>query len=102
MPGRAFVVAKEGFHHRNGSISTLCQWLNYEKNFLFKLNYINKYLQFSNDFYYLELSYTDPCNFLTKRALVSQPSTVAFAKDANILHYLNFSIHFPTIILAII
>ena len=36
--------------------------------------------------------YIEPCNFLTKRALVSQPSTFVVAKDPNISHYLNLSI----------
>ena len=44
----------------------------------------------------------EPCNFLTKRALVSQPSTIVVAKDPNISHYLNLSIYLPTSILAII
>ena len=48
------------------------------------------------------MSYTNPSNFLTKHALVSQPSKVAVAKDSNILNYLNLSIHFSMIILAII
>ena len=42
------------------------------------------------------------CSFLTKRALVSQPSTNVVAKDPNISHYLNLLIYLPTIILAII
>ena len=41
------------------------------------------------------------CNFLTKRALVSQQSTLGVAKHRNISHYLNLLIYLPTIILAI-
>ena len=46
--------------------------------------------------------YIEPCNFLTKRALVSQQSTIVVAKDPDISHYLNLSIYLPMIILAII
>ena len=46
--------------------------------------------------------YNEPCNFLTKRALVSQQSTLVVAKDPNISHYLNLSVYLQTIILAII
>ena len=31
MTGRAFVVAMEVFHHRNGNILKLWEWLNDEK-----------------------------------------------------------------------
>ena len=54
------------------------------------------------NFNHVKLRYIEPCNFLTKRALVSQQSTLAVAKDPNIAHYLNLSIYLPTIILAII
>ena len=65
--------------------------------FFFKFNYIDEYLHWVKNFYHIKLSYTDPCNFLNKCALVSQPtwSMVAVAKDFNILHSLNLSIHFP-------
>ena len=56
-------------------------------------DYINKHLRLVKIFYHSNLSYTNSCYFLTKRALVSQPSTVACAKD--ILHYLNLSIYLP-------
>ena len=35
MAGRAFLVAKEVFHHRECSILTLCEWLNDEKQVFF-------------------------------------------------------------------
>ena len=53
------------------------------------------------NFNHVKLRYIEPCNFLTKRALVSQQSTLVVAKDANISHYLNLSIYMPTITLAI-
>ena len=86
MAGRAFLVAKEVFHHRNGNILKLWEWLNDEKQF----------------FYHSKLRYTEPWNFLTKRALVSQQSTIVVAKDSNISHYLNLLVNSPTIILLII
>ena len=54
------------------------------------------------DFNLTKLRYIEPCNFLTKRALVSQPSALVVAKDPNISYYLNLSNYLPTIILAII
>ena len=50
----------------------------------------------------LKPRYTEPCNFLTKRAWVSQQSTLVVAKDSNISHYLNSWAYLVTIILAII
>ena len=45
MDGRAFVVASEVFHPRNGNILTLQDWFNNEKQFcLCDFNYINLYL----------------------------------------------------------
>ena len=46
--------------------------------------------------------YTEPCNFLTKRAWVSQQCTLVVAKDSNISHYLNSWAYLVMIILAII
>ena len=74
MTGRAVVVANEVFHHRNGNISTLWEWLHDEKQFLL----FNEHLYLERNFNHLRLRYSDPCNFLTKRALVSQPSTALF------------------------
>ena len=54
------------------------------------------------NFIHVKLRYNEPCNFLTKRALVSQQSTLVVAKDPNISHHLNLSVYLPTIILAII
>ena len=67
-----------------------------------KLTYVNNYLYSVINLNQVKLRYIDPCNFLTKRALVSQQSMLVVAKDPNILHYLNYSIYLPTIILAII
>ena len=54
------------------------------------------------DFNHVKLGYIDSYNFLTKRALVSQQSTLVVAKDPNISHNLNLSIYLATIIIAII
>ena len=51
---------------------------------------------------YLKPRYTEPCNFLTKRAWVSQQCTLVVAKDSNILHYLNSWAYLVMIIFAII
>ena len=77
MAGRAFVVAKKVFHHRNGYILTLWEWLNEGKHFfVFKFNYINEHLCMEKNFNHLKLRYTDPCNFLTKCALVYGPCMI--------------------------
>ena len=101
MAGCAFVVAKEVFHYRNSNILTLWEWLNSENQF-FLFKYIIKHLYLEKHFNHLKLRYTDLRNFLTKRALVSQPIKLIVAKDSNILHYLNLSINSPSIILLII
>ena len=62
--------------------------------FLFKFNSFNKHLHSEKNFSHLKPRYTDPCNFLTKLALVSQPSMPMVAKESNISHYLNSPIHF--------
>ena len=60
MAGHAFVDAKEGFHHRNGNILTLCEWLNDENHFFwFKLNYINKHLHLGKAFLSLKTENTE-------------------------------------------
>ena len=94
MASRGFVVANEVFHHRNGNILTPWELLNCEKQFfLFKFTYINEYFYTWRRILITEnMIYTDPCNFLTKRALVSQQSTLVVAKDSNISHYLILSI----------
>ena len=67
MAGRAFVVAKEVFHHSN-KILKLWEWLNDEKQFfLSKFNYIDKHFYFEENSNHSKLRYTDMCNFLTKR-----------------------------------
>ena len=91
------------FYHRNSNILTLWSWLNDEKQlFWCKFNYVNNHLYSVINFNNVKLRHIEPCNFLTKRALVSQPSTLVVAKDPNISHYLNSSIYLPTIIPAII
>ena len=90
------------FYHRNGSILTLWEWLNDEKQFFrWKFSYVNNHLFSVINFNHVKLRYMEPCNFLTKRALVSQPSTIVVAKDPNISHYLNLSIYLPTIRLSL-
>ena len=102
MAGCAFVVAKEVFHNRNCSILTLWEWLNGENQFfLFKFNYVIKHLYLEKHFNHSKLRYTDKCNFLTKRALVSQPTRLWLLR-INISHYVNLSINSPAIILPII
>ena len=46
----------------------------------------------------LKPRYTEPCNFLTKRAWVSQQCTLVVAKDSNVSHYLNSWAHLVMII----
>ena len=90
------------FYHGNGSILTLWSWLNDEKQLIWcKFSYVNNHLYSVINFNHVKLRYIEPCNFLTKRAFVRQQSTLAVAKDPNILHYLNLLIYLPAIILAI-
>ena len=70
-------------------------------SFSFKFNYIDKHLHLGNNIIHLKLWYTDS-NFLTKRALVSRPSTVVVTKDPNVSHFLNLSTYSPIVILPII
>ena len=101
--GRAFVVAKEVFHHRSDDNLKQWEWLNNDKQFfLFKFNYINTRLYLEYNVNHLKLRYTDPCNFFTKCALVIQPNTLVVAKDSNISHHFNVSINSPTVIFPII
>ena len=65
-------------------------------------SYANNYLYLVISFKHVKLRYIEPCNFLTKRALVSQTSTLVVAKDPTIAHYLNLSIYLQTINVAII
>ena len=55
------------------------------------LAFHNKHLYSDQEknFQHLSMRNTDPHNFLTKRALVSQPSTVVVAKESIISYYLN-------------
>ena len=95
--GPAFVVVKEVFNHKNGNILKLWEWLNDEKLFfVFTFNHINKHLHSEKNFKYSKLTNTNPCNFLNKRALMSQPSTLS-----NISLYWNLSINSTTIMLHI-
>ena len=91
------------FYHGNGSILTLWLWLNDEKQlFWCKFIYANNHLYLVINFNHVKLRYIEPCNFLTKRALMSQQSTLAVAKDPKISYYLNLLKYLPTSILAII
>ena len=71
-------------------------------SFLSKFNNINKQFYLEKNFNHLKLRFSGPCNFLTKRTLVSQPSTLVIAKDANILHYFDLAINLATIVPPII
>ena len=74
MVGGAFVVSKEVglFHHTNGNIFALWERSNDEKLFfLFNFNYIIQQLYSEKNINHSKLKYTDPYNFLIKRALVS-------------------------------
>ena len=104
MAGRAFVVVKEVFI-MNTVVFWHCddgQMMTKKNSFWCKLSYVNNHLYSVINFNHVKVRYIEPYNFLTKRALVSQPSTLAVAKDPNISHYLNLSIYLPTLILAII
>ena len=63
---------------------------------------VSKHFYFEKNFDHSKLRYRDPCNFLTKHALVSQQSTIVVAKDSNISQYLNVLINSPTFIILII
>ena len=106
MAGHAIVVAKDItllFHHRNAVILTLWLWLNGGKWFVWcKFNYINNHLWLVKNNNHLKKRHTELCNFLTKRAWVSQQCTLVVAKDSNISHYLNSWAYLVMIILAII
>ena len=106
MAGHAIVVVKDItllFHHGNAVILTLWYWLNDEKWFVWcKFNYINNHLWLVKNNNHLKPRYTEPCNFLTKRAWVRQQCTLVVAKDSNISHYLNSWGYLVMIILAII
>ena len=81
MDGRAFVVAKEAF-----IMETVVFWYcdngKMMKNNSFSVNAINvnNHLYSAINLNHVKLRYIQPCNFLTKRALVSQQSTLAVAK----------------------
>ena len=106
MAGHAIVVVKDItllFYHRNAVILTLWYWLNDGKLFVWcKYNYFNYHLWLVKDNNHLKPIYIKPCNFLTKRAWVSQQCTLVVAKDSNISHYLNSWAYLVMIILAII
>ena len=54
------------------------------------------------NFNHVKLRYNEPCNFLTKHALVSQQSTLVVAEDPNISNHLNLAVYLPMIIRVII
>ena len=86
MAGHAIVVVKDInllFCHGNAVILTLWQWLNDGKWFVWcKFNYFNNHLWLVKNNKHLKPRYTEPCNFLTKRAWVSQQCTLVVAKDS--------------------
>ena len=93
----------KSIYHGNGNILTLWSWLNDAKRFyLCQFNYNNNHVYSVKIINHFKLSYTNPCNYLTKRASVNQPSMFANAKDSKISNYLNLSMYLPTIIIAII
>ena len=93
MAGHAIVVVKDItllFYHGNAVILTLWLWLNDGKWFVWcKFSYFNNHLWLVKNKNHLKPRYTAPCNFLTKRAWVSQQCTLVVAKACNISHYLN-------------
>ena len=94
MAACVFVVGKVVFYHGNSNILKLGYWFNYEKQLiLHKFKYTNNHLYSMKKCNHVKLRYTDPCNLLTKRALLSQPSILVIAKDSNISHYLNLSMN---------
>ena len=104
MSGSAFVVANEIFHHIIEMVIVSHCENDYVMQHLFqsKFNYSNKDLYSEKNFNHLKLRYINPCKFLTKAGLVSQPNRFVVIKESNNSHYLNLSIHSPTIILPII
>ena len=98
MAGRAFVVTKGVFHHKNGNILKPWEWSNDEKHFfLAKFNYINKHLYVEKN---LNWDILTSAIFSPNVHCVSQPNTLVVADDSNISHYLNLSINSPSIILS--
>ena len=93
MAVRAFVVDNEVFCQGNGNMLTLGWWSNDEKHYYVNLTSIYTHWFSMKNFKHVKLRYADPCNFLTKHAFVRQPSTLVFAKESNISHYLNLSIY---------
>ena len=79
MAGRAFVVAKEVFHHRNGNILKLWEWLNDDKQFfLSKFNYINKH------FYFEKKNYHSNWDILTREIFspnMTHPAWLSFTNE---------------------
>ena len=57
-------------------------WMMKKQFSLCNLNYINNHLYSVKNFNQLKLRYTDLCNFLNKRALVSPPRMLVVAKDS--------------------
>ena len=106
MAGCAIVVVTDItllFYHGNAVILTLWLWLNDGKWFVWcKFNYFNNHLWLVENNNHLKPRYAESCNFLTKRAWVSQQCTLMVAKDYNISHYLNSWAYLVMIILAII
>ena len=85
MASSLFVVTKKVSYHCSCDYFTLLEWLNDEKYFLLpEFNYSELHVYVVNNFDHKKSSYSNSFNLLTKRALVSQPSTLVVAKDSNI------------------
>ena len=90
MTGWTYVVAKDIFHHKNGNMWELSEWLNDEKRFFFsKVSYINKHWYLEKNLNHLKVKYSDTWNFRIKRALGEPTKHASVAKDSNSSHYLN-------------
>ena len=101
MASLAFVVAKDVLSLKRKYFETVMM-VKWQKHlFWCEFSYAKNRLYSVINFDHVKLRYIEPCNFPTKRALVSQQSALVVVKDPNISHYLNVSIYLPTIIFAI-
>ena len=93
MAGHAIVVVNDIillFYHGNAVILTLRYWWNDGKWFVWcKFNYINNHLWLVKNNNHLKPRYTEVCNFLTKRAWVSQQCTLVVAKDFAFFEFIS-------------
>ena len=84
MAGRAFVVAKEVL-----IMETVVQYFD-EKLFWCKFSYVIKYLYSVINFNHVKLRYIEPCNFLVKHALLSQPSKRAMLSHFGLVLFMAY------------